>query len=97
MIKQDELEKIIDKYKTLEKELNQSVNDKDKYVSLSKEYAELKPLYDQINLYLALQSELEELNNAINGDDLDLIEIAKSEINAAREKLSATEKNLEKI
>ena len=97
MIKQDELEKIIDKYKTLEKELNQSVNDKDKYVSLSKEYAELKPLYDQINLYLALQSELEELNNAINGDDLDLIEIAKSEINAAREKLSATENDLKEL
>jgi len=37
MIKQDELEKIQDKYKNLENELNQSVNDKDKYVSLSKE------------------------------------------------------------
>ncbi len=97
MIKQDELEKITDKYKTLEKELNQSVNDKDKYVSLSKEYAELKPLYDQINLYLALQSELEELNNVINGDDLDLIEIAKSEINDAREKLSATENDLKEL
>ena len=35
MIKQDELEKIQDKYKNLENELNQSVNDKDKYVSLS--------------------------------------------------------------
>ena len=53
MIKQDELEKIQDKYKNLENELNQSVNDKDKYVSLSKEYADLKPLYDQVNLYLA--------------------------------------------
>ena len=97
MIKQDELEKIIDKYKTLEKELNQSVNDKDKYVSLSKEYAELKPLYDQINLYLALQSGLEELDNIINSDDLDLIEIAKSEINGVREKLSATENDLKEL
>ena len=54
MIKQDELEKIQDKYKNLENELNQSVNDKDKYVSLSKEYADLKPLYDQVNLYFCL-------------------------------------------
>ena len=57
MIKQDELKKIQEKYKNLENELNQSVNDKDKYVSLSKEYADLKPLYDQVNLYLAHQSE----------------------------------------
>ena len=63
MIKQEELEKIQDKYKNLENELNQSVNDKDKYVSLSKEYADLKPLYDQVNLYLAHQSELDELNS----------------------------------
>ena len=64
MIKQEELEKIQDKYKNLENELNQSVNDKDKYVSLSKEYADLKPLYDQVNLYLANQSELNELNSS---------------------------------
>ena len=97
MIKQDELEKIQDKYKNLENELNQSVNDKDKYVSLSKEYADLKPLYDQVNLYLAQQSELEELNSVINGNDADLIEIAKSEINNVKEKLLAAENVLKEL
>ena len=97
MIKQDELEKIQDKYKNLENELNQSVNDKDKYVSLSKEYADLKPLYDQVNLYLAQQSELEELNSVINGNDPDLIEIAKSEINNVKEKLLAAENVLKEL
>ena len=97
MIKQDELEKIQDKYKNLENELNQSVNDKDKYVSLSKEYADLKPLYDQVNLYLANQSELEELNSVINGNDADLIEIAKSEINNVKEKLLAAENVLKEL
>ena len=97
MIKQDELEKIQDKYKNLENELNQSVNDKDKYVSLSKEYADLKPLYDQVNLYLAQQSELEELNSVINGNDADLIEIAKSEINNVKEKLLLAENVLKEL
>ena len=97
MIKQDELEKIQDKYKNLENELNQSVNDKDKYVSLSKEYADLKPLYDQVNLYLANQSELEELNSVINGNDADLIEIAKSEINNVKEKLLVAENVLKEL
>ena len=97
MIKQEELEKIQDKYKNLENELNQSVNDKDKYVSLSKEYADLKPLYDQVNLYLAQQSELEELNSVINGNDADLIEIAKSEINNVKEKLLAAENVLKEL
>ena len=97
MIKQEELEKIQDKYKNLENELNQSVNDKDKYVSLSKEYADLKPLYDQVNLYLANQSELEELNSVINGNDADLIEIAKSEINNVKEKLLAAENVLKEL
>ena len=97
MIKQDEFGKIQDKYKNLENELNQSVNDKDKYVSLSKEYADLKPLYDQVNLYLAQQSELEELNSVINGNDADLIEIAKSEINNVKEKLLAAENVLKEL
>ena len=97
MIKQEELEKIQDKYKNLENELNQSVNDKDKYVSLSKEYADLKPLYDQVNLYLANQSELAELNSVINGNDADLIEIAKSEINNVKEKLLAAENVLKEL
>ncbi len=97
MIKKDELKKIQEKYKTLENELNQSVNDKDKYVSLSKEYAELKPIYDQVNLYLSQQSELEELSNVINGNDADLIEIAKSEINSTKEKLLEAENVLKEL
>ena len=95
MIKQDELEKIQDKYKNLEKELNQSVNDKDKYVSLSKEYADLKPLYDQVNLYLAQQSELEELNSVINGNDADLIEIATSPVAVFIQNLSLSPVSIE--
>ena len=54
MIKQDELEKIQDKYKNLENELNQSVNDKDKYVSLSKEYADLNEILDAGKVRIAV-------------------------------------------
>ena len=48
MIKRDELDKILNKFNSLEKELTTAVNDKEKYVSISKEYAEIKPLAEQI-------------------------------------------------
>ena len=43
------------------------------------------------------RSELEELNSVINGNDADLIEIAKSEINSVKEKLLAAENVLKEL
>ena len=50
MIKTEELEKILIKYKNLEDQLNSSIDDKEKYVLVSKEYSELKPTVEQINI-----------------------------------------------
>ena len=97
MIKKDDLKKIQERYKILENDLNQSVNDKDRYVSLSKEYAELKPLHDQVHLYLTLQAELEELNNVTSSEDIELVEIAKSEITIIKEKLLEAENILKEL
>ena len=80
MIKDEELNKILEKFKNLEDQLNSSIEDKDAYISISKEYADLKPLAQSINNFLDLRHELEDLNNILNGDDKDLIAIAKSEI-----------------
>ena len=97
MIKRDELDKILNKFNSLEQELTTAVNDKEKYVSISKEYAEIKPLAEQINIYLSLLKEHEELNAVLDGNDSDLIEIAKSEISNLKINLQSSEESLKQL
>ena len=97
MINRDELDKILNKFNSLEKELTTAVNDKEKYVSISKEYAEIKPLAEQINIYLALLKEHEDLNAVLDGNDNDLIEIAKSEIGNLKLNLQSSEESLKQL
>ncbi len=97
MIKRDELDKILNKFNSLEKELTTAVNDKEKYVSISKEYAEIKPLAEQINIYLSLLKEHEDLNAVLDGNDSDLIEIAKSEISNLKINLQSSEESLKQL
>ena len=97
MIKRDELDKILNKFNSLEQELTTAVNDKEKYVSISKEYAEIKPLAEQINIYLSLLKENEDLNAVLDGNDSDLIEIAKSEISNLKLNLQSSEESLKQL
>ena len=97
MIKRDELDKILNKFNSLEQELTTAVNDKEKYVSISKEYAEIKPLAEQINIYLSLLKEHEDLNIVLDGNDSDLIEIAKSEISNLKINLQSSEESLKQL
>ena len=97
MIKDEELNKILEKFKNLEDQLNSSIEDKDAYISISKEYADLKPLAQSINNFLDLRHELEDLNNILNGDDKDLIAIAKSEIAELKNKIATSEQALKQL
>ena len=97
MIKRDELDKILNKFNSLEQELTTAVNDKEKYVSISKEYAEIKPLAEQINIYLSLLKEHQDLNTVLDGNDSDLIEIAKSEISNLKINLQSSEESLKQL
>ena len=97
MIKRDELDKILNKFNSLEQELTTAVNDKEKYVSISKEYAEIKPLAEQINIYLSLLKEHEDLNAVLDGNDSELIEIAKSEIGNLKLNLQSSEESLKQL
>ena len=97
MIKREELDKILNKFNSLEQELTTAVNDKEKYVSISKEYAEIKPLAEQINIYLSLLKEHEDLNIVLDGNDSDLIEIAKSEISNLKINLQSSEESLKQL
>ena len=54
MIKTEELNKFIDRYKLLEDQLNASISDKEEYIKISKEYSDLKPIIESIREYLSL-------------------------------------------
>ncbi len=94
MIKAEELEKIISKYKKLEDQLNTSIDDKEQYILASKEYSELRPIVEQINIFKGLNKEIDDLNQVIESGDQELIDIAKNELSDAKNKYEESEKHL---
>ena len=75
MIKEEELEKIVSKYKKLEDQLNASIKDRDDFILISKEYSELKPIIQQINIFNKLNKEIEDLSQIIENDPIQMIRI----------------------
>ena len=94
MIKAEELEKIISKYKKLEDQLNTSIDDKEQYILASKEYSELRPIVEQINIFKGLHKEIDDLNQVIESGDQELVDIAKKELSDAKNKYEESEKHL---
>ena len=76
MIKAEELDKIVAKYKKLEDQLNATIEDREEYIVVSKEYSELKPIVEQINILNHLKKEISDLNQLIESDEQELVEIA---------------------
>jgi peptide chain release factor 1 len=97
MIKSEELNKILIKSKNLEDQLNASIDNKEKYIIASKEYSELKPIVDQINIYNNLIKEIDDLNHLLNGVDQELIDMAKKELSEIKKKYSESEKILKSL
>ena len=94
MIKGEELEKIVSKYKKLEDQLNKSIKDRDEYILVSKEYSELKPIIEQINIFNDLTKEIADLSHIIENEDHELVDIAKKELIDAKNKFEESQKNL---
>jgi len=97
MIKSDELEKIVSKYKKLETQLNASIKDKDEYILASKEYSELKPIVDEINIFKELSKEIGDLNQIIESGEQELIDIAKKELPDLKNRFEESEKHLKHL
>jgi len=97
MIKTEELEKILIKYKNLEDQLNSSIDDKEKYVLVSKKYSELKPTVEQINIFKKLTKEIYDLTQIIESGDKDLIDLAKLELSEAKAKQVENERILKSL
>ena len=97
MIKAEELEKIVSKYKKLENQLNESIQDREEYIAVSKEYSELKPVVNQINIFNNLSKEIADLNQMIESEEQELVEIAKKELIDTKNKFEESEKNLKSL
>ena len=97
MIKVEELEKIVSKYKKLENQLNASIQDREEYIAVSKEYSELKPIVQQINIFNGLSKEITDLNQMIESEEQELVEIAKKELIDTKNKFEESEKNLKSL
>ncbi len=94
MIKTEELNKFIDRYKLLEDQLNASIGDKEEYIKISKEYSDLKPIIESIREYQSIQNEISDLNELINENDEEISSIAKKELQESHEKFEISERNL---
>ncbi len=94
MIKGEELEKIVSKYKKLEDQLNASIKDRDEFILVSKEYAELKPIVEQIDIFNRLNKEIVDLNQIIENEEHELADIAKKELIEVKNKFEESEENL---
>lgn len=86
------LNKILQKYQELELELTDTHLDSKALVALSKEYANLKPIIETINIYLQTKKNIDYLQNCINNEqDSELKEIAEVELNEIIPKLPKLE------
>ncbi len=84
-MEKEKLLNILDKFKSLEEKIN-SLNKDDykEFAKLSKEYSDLKPLVEKINLFFKLISELNDLEDLLQSDDNEL------KIEAEKEKIELT-------
>jgi len=92
------LEAILRKHKEIEKKLSEQDNtDTNKLIRLSKEYSELTPLVDSALKYRECQNNIMNLKELLDDEDINIKEIAESELKEANTKLKLLEGNLLKL
>ena len=92
MLPIDRLEQIVSRFQFLEAKLNEELSGTD-IAKISREYAELRPVVDEINEYKALLSALEEAEELVS--DPDMKALAEDEVFNLKEKIPKTEQNLQ--
>ena len=94
MLPVERLDAILARAEALQEEMNGELPP-ERFVELSKEYAEIDPLVGAIRDYRAALSEAEDLRALIAGDDTEMAELAELELPALDEKLPLMESALE--
>ena len=83
MLPIDRLAQIVSRFQFLEAKLNEDLSGED-IAKISREYAELRPVVDEINEYKTLLSALEEAEELVS--DPDLKALAEDEVSNLKEK-----------
>ena len=92
MLPIDRLDQIVSRFQFLEAKLNEELSGAD-IAKISREYAELRPVVDEINEYKDLLSALEEAEELVS--DPDMKALAEDEVSNLKEKIPKTEQNLQ--
>ncbi|MGV8998069.1 MAG: peptide chain release factor 1 [Parvibaculaceae bacterium] len=92
MISQDRLHKVLDRFDAVQSEMNAGV-ERDRFVALSKEFAELSPVAEAVRALLAAQDEREEADVMLA--DKDMAEMAREEIMRLDGELPALEHHVQ--
>ena len=94
MINTEELDKFLERYKSIEDQLNSSISDQEEFIKISKEYSNLKPIIQNINEFKKISNEIDDLNELLNESDEEISQIAKKELSESHIKFGIAEKIL---
>ena len=94
MINSEELDKFLERYKSIEDQLNSSISDQEEFIKISKEYSNLKPIIQNINEFKKIANEIDDLNELLNESDEEISQIAKKELSESHIKFGIAEKIL---
>ena len=96
MIPLDKVQRIVNTYETLEKELASGNIEKKDFVKKSKEYSNIGEIINEAKGYLGFEEEKDGLEKIINDNksDKDMINLAKNELNELSKKQIEYEKKL---
>ncbi len=94
----NKLNDILSKFKKIELKLaNQEKLDKNSLIALNKEYSDLNPLVEKINLYNKANKNILDLNDLLNDKDILIKNEAEKEIKETNTKIKELEKDLLKL
>ena len=93
-----QFDNILEKYQEIETTLsNQSNYDSEKLIKLNKEYAELKPIVDTINIFKKHKTDIVDLRILLNDRDNSIKEMAEDELKNKKKKIKVLENDLLKL
>ena len=93
-----QFENITKKYNEIENSLNnQSGYDSDKLIKLNKEYAELKPIVNTINIYKKDKNDIDELKKLLDDKDTSIKQMAEEELIEKKKSIDFLEDKLMRL
>ncbi len=99
MINEEKIKELKSKYLELEQQMQDPAifNDNSKLKLVSKEYAEIKKITDNINALELLRKQLAECEDAIKSEDIELIEMANKEKTELEQKIKKLETDTDEL